>query len=229
MRANNGPYTGRIHKVCARLDASPGYKNLSFNGDRGKDFQVVAQMFWIVSACKGMPTIQKLETWLGKTEDVSSTVINSIDQAVDIFCALLEDDNLNAVFHHEKVSILQFIMILFYIHMYASKMSMAMLSNGIGALRVYISGKKNALNSTNYTASERHVRSLAKKPIPQGDGEDDIPASQKIKKIMASKAKERVGKGGKEKFSKVNDEDAEDVSPVQKSCFWVLISDPIFI
>jgi hypothetical protein len=196
LPAINGPYADLVRSLRNRIYTTTGFeKYLEWGKARGKDFQALAQIVYLIvhgqQSHKAEPQTSRLETFLAQYADDTTALQETAYNTMDIFCRIVSDRELGRPLHH-KLSPLEMVMSGYLISLYRKKLSDTQLSDAIERMRndIKTSASEPRFTTQNFKRLLDFVKAVPKlfptlKRGPMGE----MPASQVPYTRMAAPAR----------------------------------------
>ncbi|KAF9483680.1 hypothetical protein BDN70DRAFT_799412, partial [Pholiota conissans] len=142
LPAINGPCADLVRALRQRIETTKGFElYFKWGETRGKDFQALAQIVYLISRgqtpSKAEPTTTRLEAFLNDhtlDNKCLTLLAQNIINVIDIFCRICSDDVLGQPIS-DKLSPMEFVMASYMVYLYRDRFSDKELSISMGHMR----------------------------------------------------------------------------------------------
>ena len=232
MQAIPGPWPSLIREVQSIILGERGFgENLDWGTDRGRDFQCLATIIYLIdcqpSTNTTFPGAVKLEKWLQTNKPVPEKTRAAVLETFHIFVALVKDKKYKVAFQKpSRVAPVEFSVIGLLIYLNKEKFSFVQLSQAIWQLRADVRKEHADVRANNKVTktmfSFLHKR-LKQANLPN-DGKGDTPAAIAIRQQLSGvledgmiESEPRAPKAKKEKRRRMQESESTDNSENEKA------------
>ncbi|TFK38365.1 hypothetical protein BDQ12DRAFT_109364 [Crucibulum laeve] len=212
LAAINGHYATVVRDMQAALKESFA-DNFGWGTARGKDFQSVAQIIFLIDSDKLKPlepTIARLEPFLSKkTDEKPIKLQNAVRSVCDIFCRIAHGESTaSLIWNQGRMAPMELVMTCYLISVYRNKLSDMQLANAICHMRQDIRQFNSDIRFNNkaYKHTLDFIVTKLKKVQLQSDGKNDVPAA-KVVAVEPSLAAKRKWEAHQEEEEEEPDDD----------------------
>lgn len=206
MQAISGPWPDLIREIQSVTIGEEGFADaLEWGSARGRDFQCLAMIVYLIQGNPKFPHTSQMEKWLQNTNPVPAKLRIDILETFKIFVRLARDQKYTGCFQKpSRISPVEFIMTGVCIYTLRDKFSFTQLSSAIAKMREDVRAKHVDIRSNPKVV--KTMQTFLKKVQPsalKSDPNDKTPAAVAIRSL----------KGGNSSTKRKRTNDTDDDEP----------------
>lgn len=218
MQAVSGPWPDLIREIQSATIGEEGFGDaLEWGSGRGRDFQCLTTIVYLITDKVILPAAQQLDKWLSRAEPVPLKLRSDVLETFRIFVHLAREPKHSRCFQKPtRISPIEFVMTGYAIYALRKKLSFAQLSSAIAKMREDVRVKHVDIRANKKVLTTMHnfLQNVSKNSSVLGkDTADSISASEAIKTVapVAYKPTKR-----KRAEAQMDDDDDDDVEPPRR-------------
>ncbi|KIP05072.1 hypothetical protein PHLGIDRAFT_169058 [Phlebiopsis gigantea 11061_1 CR5-6] len=187
MQAVSGPWPDLVREIQSVVIGEEGFSGaLEWGSSRGRDFQCLAMIVYMLQGHPKFPVASQIEKWLSNSDPVPSKLRIDILETFKIFVHLAKERKYTTCFQKpSRISPVEFIMTGVCIHTLRNKLSFTQLASAIAKMRedvrakhVDVRANQRVVKTMQTFLKKLSVSSLNSDPL------DKKPASVALKSVI---------------------------------------------